>query len=473
MKIAFIYPGDRKQIFFQPPLSLGYLASYAMKYGGYSEKDVRIIDENAGDDVVGTIAEFRPDIIGITTTTPVYPRARELAKRIKGLDRNIPIIIGGPHVTAVPETTMDEKCFDAVVMREGEKSTLELLKLYEKSSELTGVGLSEINGIAYFDGKSVRINKGAEFIKDLDSIPFPARSLMKMDFYLKPKNYIIRGVIGRITQMMSSRGCPYDCIYCSNNLTWKRKVRYFSPEYVVSEVEHVVKTYGVEGIYFIDDTFCADRGRMKRICELLIEKGLNRKTFYSCQLRANLVDKDMLRWLKDSGCIQVEYGFESGSERVLKRLKKNTVTVEQNKRAALLTHEAGLRTLGNFIIGAPGETIEDIRKTEQFYKEAPLDFITLSILTPYPGTEVWNDIKDSRKFEWERFWMGLDQNNIIVADKITEAEFKKTWIELSEWIDRHNIKFMKASLPRRIKYFGSRLLTRILPRREARRKFKE
>lgn len=473
MRVAFVYPGDKRQIFFQPPLSLGYLASYAMKYGGYPEKDIMIIDENAGDDVVKTVGEFRPDVVGMTTTTPVYLRARELARRIKSLRRDVPVFIGGPHTTAVPREVLNEKCFDAAVIGEGEVTVLELLKLYEKSSEFSRSGLSEIDGIAYRNGTSARINRGREFVKNLDDIPFPSRNLMNMDFYLKPKNYIIRGVIGRITQVMSSRGCPYDCIYCSNKLMWKRTVRYFSPEYVVSEVEHVVKNYGVEGIYFMDDTFCADRGRMGKICELLVKAGLNKKIFYSCQLRANLVDGEMLGWLKASGCIQAEYGFESGSERVLGSLKRNTVTVEQNKLAIRMTHEAGLRILGNFIIGAPGETIEDIRKTERFYKENPMDFISLYILTPYPGTDVWNGIKDRRKFEWDRFWMGLDKNNIIVADKITEEELKKTWTELAGEIDERNVKFTKASLPRKIRYIASRLLTKMLPRRGSRRGFKE
>lgn len=223
----------------------------------------------------------------------------------------------------------------------------------------------------------------------------------------------------------------------------------------------------------MDDTFCADRNRMKKICELLVKAGLDKKIFYCCQLRANLVDREMLGWLKSSGCMQVVYGFESGSERVLARLKKNTVTVEQNRRAALMTREAGLRILGSFIIGAPGETLEDIRKTERFYKETPMDFISLYILTPYPGTDVWNGIKDRRKFEWDRFWMGLDKNNIIVADKITEKELRKTWTELAGEIDEHNVKFTRASLPRKIKYIASRLLTKILPRRGSRRGFKE
>lgn len=476
MKIAFVYPGDRKQIFFHPPLSLGYLASYAMKYGGYSEKDIRIIDENAGARVVEQIEEFKPDVIGITSTTPVYPRTVELAKNIKKIHDDTPIFIGGPHATALPKETLNEKYFDIAVMGEGEATVLDLLKLYEKKSELPRDELSEIDGIAYVDGNSVKMNKNREFITDLDSIPFPARNLMNMEFYLKPNIYTIRGVAGRITHVMSSRGCPYDCIFCSSKLMWKRTVRYFSPEYVISEINSLVKDYDVNGINFQDDTFCANRLRMKKICELLVSTGLNKNLFYSCQLRANLIDKEMLGWLKESGCVQVEYGFESGSERMLKRLKKDSVTVEQNKNAVKLTHEAGLRVLGNFIIGAPGETLEDIRQTERFYKENPIDFIAISILAPYPGTEIWNAVKpDIAKFDWKQFWMGYSGNSIIsVADKMTEQELKNVWAEMCKDIEKNNAKLIKAGLYEKIKYLGCKLLVKILPqRRNSRRGFRE
>ncbi len=476
MKIAFVYPGDRKQIFFHPPLSLGYLAAYAMKYGGFSEKDIRIIDENVGERTVEQIAESKPDIIGITSTTPVYPRTVELAKKIKKIDKDIPIFIGGPHATALPKETLSEKCFDLAVIGEGEASVLDLLKLYEKKYELPRDELSEIDGIAYADSSSVKINKPREFIKDLDSIPFPARNLMNMEFYLKPNIYTIRGVGGRITHVMSSRGCPYDCIFCSSKLMWKRTVRYFSPEYVMSEISSLVKNYDVDGINFQDDTFCANRPRMKKICELLVNPGLNKKIFYSCQLRANLVDKEMLGWLRNSGCVQVEYGFESGSERTLKRLKKDSVTVEQNKNAVKLSHEAGLRVLGNFIIGAPGETLNDIRQTERFYKENPIDFISISILAPYPGTEIWNAVNPSiAKLDWKQLWMGYAGGNIIiVADKVTEQELRSIWTNMSKDIDKNNTKLIKASLYEKIKHLGSKLLIKILPRRRnSRRGFRE
>lgn len=476
MKIAFVYPGDRKQIFFQPPLSLGYLASYAMKYGGYSEKNIRIIDENAGERVVEEIREFQPDIIGITSTTPVYPRAEELAKEVKKISRGTPILIGGPHATALPKETLIEKCFDIAVIGEGEASVLDLLKLYEEKSELPKKGLSGIDGIAYADSNSVKINKNREFIKDLDSIPFPARSLMNMEFYLKPNTYTIRGVAGRITHIMSSRGCPYDCIFCSSSVMWKRTVRYFSPEYVISEINDLVKNYNVDGINFQDDTFCADRERMKKICYLLATSCFNKNLFYSCQLRANLTDREMLGWLKESGCVQVEYGFESGSERTLKRLKKDSVTVEQNKNAVKLTHETGLRVLGNFVIGVPGETLDDIRQTERFYKENPIDFISLAILAPYPGTEIWDAVKcHIAKFDWKQFWMGYGGDNTIsVADKVTKQELRAIWTEMSKDIDKNNAKLIKASLYEKMKYLGSKLLVKILPQRKnSRRGFKE
>ncbi len=257
MKIALVCMDETSG---DPPLGLGYLASYLRKYGAFN--NIVIIDkENL---LVRTIKE-KPDIVGISVMTPEFPKANLLAKKIKE-ELDIPLVIGGHHITYMPHHLPDSN-FDVGVMGEGEQTMLELMSYIER------YGLNQnikINGVV----TKTKINHQREFIEPLDNIPFPARDLLNMKHYLTPRRSVFKGRFGKYTSIITSRGCIYKCVFCSSSHFWKR-ARFFSPEYVVSEIKHVVDNYKVDGLILYDDLFIADKKRTVRIAELIRKERIN------------------------------------------------------------------------------------------------------------------------------------------------------------------------------------------------------
>lgn len=326
-------------------------------------------------------AKWKPDIVGCTATTSYVDRATFWAERIRKHVPNALMILGGVHITAIPEKLPD--VFDIGVKGEGELWFADII-----------------------DGK-IGIEKGkvyqGTYVSNLDTLPLPARDLFDMEYYTARKQ-TIRGYYAKATQIMSSRGCPFNCSFCGNDLLWHRKVRFFSAEYLIDELRHLVKTYGVEAIFVQDDIFVVNQQRFERFVEMKSADPLLRPLIYSAQLRANITTKDNLKLLKESGCVQVEFGFESGSDRVLKQLKGNSASVEQNMEAAVMAHEMGLRVLGTFMFGEPTETVDDANQTIEFIKKVPIDFGSCFMLAPYPGTQLWQ-LRNSDKVNWSEMNM--------------------------------------------------------------------
>lgn len=439
-KIALIYPGVGSQM---PSLGLGYIAAYLRKYLPDKVEDIRIFDENAGENVFKLSSSFEPDIVGITATTPYVGRALTIAKTVKQIVPNGLIALGGAHVTAIPEIVKN-KDIDLGILGEGEKTFFEIVDQFEDVQKLESDILHDIKGIAYKDDKgNVIKTEKRPFIEDLSEIPFPARDLMRMkQYYCRPKESI-RDIIAKTTIVMGTRGCPYDCYFCSNDLLWKRKVRYFKPERVVAEIEHLVKEYKIEGLCFADDTFTINKKWLGDVCERIIAKGLEKEIFWECQERVNTVSTEKLALMKKAGAIRVGFGFESGSDRILKTINKN-VTVDQTLRAIDLTSKSGLMVMGNFMIGIPGETKEDMEMTRKLYLNPKLDQISLFAFTPFPGTKFYNDLQDKHKLvnisNWDNFAMGLRENNIIVNDKVDPDEFRVILERMRKEADEINLK---------------------------------
>jgi radical SAM superfamily enzyme YgiQ (UPF0313 family) len=234
------------------------------------------------------------------------------------------------------------------------------------------------------------------FIENLDSLPIPSRELIDMKKYsahLKTQNT-------PATTIMTSRGCPFQCIYCSKPITGS-KLRSVSPENVIKEIEHLINNYGIKEIIFYDDSFTLDRERAIKICDLIIQKNIRIK--WQCETRVNLVDEGLLKKMKQAGCATIAYGIESGSNRVLNILKKG-ITTEQIKTAVGMTKKAGIQTIGYFMLGIPGETEKEITQTINFAKSLSLDFAQFAIATAYPGTELYQMAKEQNKLtnDWSK-----------------------------------------------------------------------
>jgi radical SAM superfamily enzyme YgiQ (UPF0313 family) len=271
-----------------------------------------------------------------------------------------------------------------------------------------GMPFKEILGIAFKKGPEVVVNPDRPLCADLDALPFPARHLLDMTFYTRPSRFISRNLSLRSTSIFTARGCPYRCNFCAGPLLFNQKVRFHSPERVIEEIGQLINQYGAEGIYFAEDMFLSDKGRAKKFMGLFKQYGYDKKIRWFAQLRANIVDAELLYMMKDCGCAQVEYGFESGSQRILDLMNKKA-SIEQNIRAARLTRNAGIRFQGNIIVGYPGEQEEDFKKTIKFLWKSRPHSIGFNLFMPLPGTPSYQRLK-------------LDNRPLPAWDTIGDAE---------------------------------------------------
>lgn len=362
-----------------PHIGLAYVAGY-LRNKGY---DVSVIDspvEKLGlNDIEERIRKIKPDFIGLTATSMQINEAHLLAKFIKEeIDRNMPVIIGGYHATALPKETLEySKYFDYTVYGEGEITTFELLENIVENKPL-----KDVLGIAYRKSSKVIVNKPRPRIENLDELPFPALDLFPLGKYnacASTNKEILELPIS------SSRGCPYQCIFCARPLGNKVVAR--SIDSVVEEIRRDVNELKANQILFTDETFTLDRKRVYDFCNKLIKEGLNEKMKWYCETRVDLVDRSLLAKMREAGCIYIAYGIDSGNDNILKRIKKNS-TVEDSKKAIRWAKEAGIKVFASCMLGHPYETKETAEQTINLILETNPDFAAFSILTPLPGSEV-------------------------------------------------------------------------------------
>ncbi len=358
-----------------PPLGLAYLASSLRKEGF----KVKIIDDLVENLSFGDLIKKIKDsfIVGITSTTPTFNAALNYAKRIKQALPNIFVILGGVHVTFKPHEAL--KYADAVCLGEGEETMVEVAERVEAGKSLEGV-----RGIIYKENNKIYENERRGFIEDLDSLPFPAYDLLPLE------KYTILGKKLEHFPIMSSRGCPFGCRYCSSSLFMGRKFRARSPENVVDEIEWLVNDFNAKHISFGDDTFTLSKRRVFEICDEIKKRKLDVE--WSCSSRVDTIDKEMLMKMKEAGCSMIYFGVESASEEVLKYYRKK-INLDKVKKAVELAKKVGIATVCSFIIGAPIEKKNDIKKTLKFSLKLDPDYAQYSILTPYPGTEIYEEAK--------------------------------------------------------------------------------
>ena len=366
-----------------PSLNLAYIAAIAEEKG----HEVNIIDGEAEglsvEQMVARTKEFSPDFIGITATTPFYHISVNLAKELKKQIHEVPIAIGGSHVTVLKEEVF-ENCFDYAFIGEAEKSWGKFLDIYEK-----GRDISQVGGILYRDKKEVEFTGPAEPIGDINDLPIPARHLLKLE------NYNLGTLHGtkRFTSIMTMRGCPFKCIFCSTKVFGK-DTRRRSPEKVIEEIKECKDKYGIEHFMFLDDTLTLNRQHTLDICNLLIKENIG--VTWEGSTRANLVDEELIKKMAKSGLIRLSFGLESVDENIRRIMRKN-VPLGSYIEANRLTNKYGIETLNSCMIGLPGETEETIRKTLRFLRESKeIKQANISIAVPYPGTELYEMAKRER-----------------------------------------------------------------------------
>lgn len=313
------------------------------------------------------IIDCRPDIIGFSAMTHEIEMAAKLAASSKEYLPKVFTVVGGVHVTALPiETLKQYFYFDAAVTGEGEYSFLDLVNNLEQKN----FDFSQLKGVVYRDGQKINFAKPAEKINDLDTLPFPA-------WHLFPQacEYII----------LTARGCPFSCIFCMQ--ASGRVVRKRSEKNVVQEIEHVLSQKPPKWFRFHDETFTLDKKRVFAICNEIIQSGLNKKIRWSATTRVDSIDKETLLKMKEAGCKHIEFGIESGDQKMLDSMQKR-ITLQQAINAIELAKNLGFHTEGAFILGHPHETLQSAYRTICFGAKLNPDLIQLGIMVPYPGTEV-------------------------------------------------------------------------------------
>jgi radical SAM superfamily enzyme YgiQ (UPF0313 family) len=375
-----IYNAD----FYDSPFYLDQKQLYE-NYDNY-KKVLNDLNDPIWEEIRKTIKDIKPDFIGIQMYTGTFKSAQIVATIARDLISDIKIIVGGTHPSLDPIGTINLNIYDYVVRGEGEFAMLEIVN---------GIDPAQIKGVTYKNSAGeICNNEDRDFIEDLDSLPFPGRDCL----------YNGNGKTD-IGAVITSRGCPFRCAYCASPRIWKRKTQFRSVDNVLEELIYLVRKKGVTLIRFQDDTFTLKIDRTMALCEKMLSKDLNIK--WICDTRVDRLNKDILQLMKRAGCVRIKVGVESGSNKILESVDKG-ISVEKIRSIVRLIKEVGISLTAYFMIGFPGETDEDVRKTIRFAEEIEADYNSLSVIAPYYGTKLYSDLEKSDfkfdKCHWEYFY---------------------------------------------------------------------
>lgn len=394
MKIVFIQPNVGFKGHTWESLGVGYLISY-LKKNYNKELDINFYSAfyDSDEDIINGAKDA--DIIGFTATSPQFKHGLELAKKLKTKDNLI--VFGGVHASNLPETVISSEYVDVAVVGEGEKAMLKIVENKEKGIKM----------------EKETMNLG--FIEDINEIPFPDRKAIKNERNISTA---YKDNEMRIASILSSRGCPFTCSFCSSHCVWGRGSRLRSSLNIIEEFEDLINNWKIDFVKFSDDTFTVDKQRVIDFCKLKMERGI--KTPYGANAHINTMDEEMIKYLKESGCQELWYGVESGSPKILKDMHKNT-NIDNIKEVFRLTKKYGIKTRAYFLLGMPNETIEDIKMTENLCDELEPDIVGFTLLAPYPRNEHFNyeEMKD-----WD--WSSFDEynNNWVKTNTLSNQELK-------------------------------------------------
>jgi len=422
MIVSLIIPpspflGDQKR---NTPLGILYIASWLEQHGHrVFVTDLRNVDKEYWNYKI-----HYGEIYGITATTPEYPYAVDIAKEIKFLNSDSIIILGGVHCTATPSTI--DPIFDKVIRGEGEMAILELI--YDLK-----------NGK---DRRFYTCPTQIDRIEDINTIPFPARHLLPEPSIISCTSTIMGE---RATSIIGSRGCPYNCAFCSSKVMWERKVRFRSPDNIISEIKYLIERYNVKHFRFQDDTMTLKRSWITELCEKI--KPLN--VTWRCTTRVDQSEPDILQIMKDAGCYEIAYGIETLEDKILKMTNKD-ITTEQMIQAIKNAHSVGLKTRLFFMIGLPGQDINIADNIIKFIEETKPSAVDLSTFVPMPGSDIYNNPSkygiEIMEQDWSKYTMSkglygneLEHPFIFKHDILTDDELRMLRRKILEYFNGHNL----------------------------------
>ncbi|UCB43222.1 MAG: cobalamin-dependent protein [Dehalococcoidales bacterium] len=399
-----------------PPLSLAYLAA-ALESNGF---EVQILDflvtRYRPEKVRQKLEEYRPNLVGVTCVTLNYHLAAEMLEVVKTVDPAIVTVIGGPHASFTPrETLLEAPWIDVVVMGEGDTTFVELVKAVDG-----GGSLETISGIAFTDHGMFVKTEPRPLIEDIDSLPMPSRHLIPLSRYR---------ALGTPCTVVTSRGCPYGCIFCSAHRMFGRKVRFRDPGMVVDEIERIQRDLGFQMVNIVDDTFTVNHAHASQVCEEILRRNL--KVDWSAYARVDNMAEELIALMKRAGCHMVLFGVESADERILKTIRKG-ITPDDVRKGVRIATDAGMRVYCSFIIGLPGEGPDTIEKTKSFSDEINRSYgveYGYHMLSPLPGTELYERVDDYGIRVFSKDWADFDANRPIVETENMSREMAQEAID--------------------------------------------
>lgn len=416
---------------------------------GHNVKIVHMgVDKVGPTELKSIILTFKPDIVGITMNTFQTKNSKEITKIIKETDKNILVVVGGPHPSALALRIFDDFPYvDVVVVGEGEHTFLEIIE---------GKDLEKINGICYKDKMNeIQINEPRPIAENLDYIPLSNLDLVDFN---KNKFAGVEPVSARpVMYIMGSRGCPFKCIYCNKSI-WGYKMRFRKPELIIEEIKWLHEKYGVKEIFFQDDTFNLNRKWAERIFNLITDNALNKDIIYKTPFRVDekLIDKELLQLAKSAGFRFIFYGVESGNQGMLNGMKK-AQTIKEIKRAFELTHSVGLKTIASFIIGLPGENKKTIEDTLDLWKELDPYTAGFSFATPLPATELERIlIEKGHLLDNNYDHYGLDVC-VVRTDELSKEDLEYYRMEIISKISAMEMKRKLRHILANREYFKSKI----------------
>jgi radical SAM superfamily enzyme YgiQ (UPF0313 family) len=448
MKVCFIFTPDQmvnkcfysasiwknysKNAVLLPSLGLAYLAAL-LRDKGY---EVCLIDANilnlSKEQITMKLNGINPDYVLYNGITDNLLDTISWIREIRN-DYAKPVIIGGPHMEIYPKETLIHECIDYGVVGDGWETLPELLDALEHRKDLT-----EVKGIVFRKDGNVILTEERPKRVSLEDVPFPARDLLPNEKY-----DMIASRARPLTIMITALGCPFRCTYCCTDTNLRAR----SAEHIIAEVEECINKYGIKEIEFYDETFTVNKKTMKRFLDLIEEKDL--KFNFSIRTRVDCVDEELIRRMAKNGCIRVNFGIESGDERVLKATNRN-MSIDTIKKSVKMANDAGILTFGFFMIGLPQDTKESIEKTLKLMLELDLDFMQLNKFTLLPKTKMYEEYK---KETGEDFWRDY------TLGKVTLNDFKRDYIQVTEEeLDAYLEKGYKQFYYRP-KYIWKKLLT--------------
>lgn len=432
MNILLIRPVTNKMPIIIPNLGLGYLSSQLKKHG----HSVTILDcaklNYDYKDFKNFLDSGNFDIAGFQLFTCDFSSVRKMAEIVKEVDSDIITIAGGPHISGLPEHTMKEiRNLDYGFYGEAEIGIVKFCDYIsktensskEKETELEAdsgtdvynkretVTLSEIPGLIYRNGDEVLVND-RNAVEDLDSLDFPDWESIDPNTYPHaPHGTFTKSLPA--APVITSRGCPYSCTYCGVKSTTGRRLRMRSPENIISEIELLIKKYGVKEIHIEDDNFTFNRERVVEFCNLLLDKNI--KINWACPngVRLDTLDEELLRLMEKAGCYSFAVGIESGSPGILKDMRRQVTVEKMREKIMLIASTTKIKMTGFLMAGYPTETIEDIKETIKFVNSLPLNRAQYSNFLPLPGTKIFDDLMEKGEIDLDSLSWDNFQDNAI------------------------------------------------------------